>query len=78
MKNAIIPKDIVLGMPVVTVIGNCQVHIENYRNILEITDCRIKIMTKKGPLTVLGKRLSVQYYNEDDLIIDGFIQHIEL
>lgn len=78
MKNALIPKDIVLNMPVVTIVGNCQVHVENYRNILEICDNKIRIMTKKGPLTITGKKLSVRYYNEDDLIIDGFVQNIEL
>lgn len=71
-------KDIVLGLPVITIVGNCQVHIENYRNILEISDCKIRIMTKKGPITVIGQRLQVEYYNEDDLVINGYILNVEL
>lgn len=71
-------KDIVLGLPVITIVGNCQVHIENYRNILEISDCKIRIMTKKGPITVIGQKLQVEYYNEDDLVINGYILNVEL
>lgn len=71
-------KDIVLGLPVITILGNCQVHIENYRNILEISDCKIRIMTKKGPITVIGQKLQVEYYNEDDLVIKGYILNVEL
>ncbi|MGN0480134.1 MAG: YabP/YqfC family sporulation protein [Lachnospiraceae bacterium] len=71
-------KDIVLGLPVITILGNCQVHIENYRNILEISDCKIRIMTKKGPITVIGQKLQVEYYNEDDLVINGYILNVEL
>lgn len=73
-----IPKEVILKLPVVTAVGNCEVHVENYRSIMEISEESIKIMTKKGPLTILGKRLVVQYYGEDDLSIEGFIKCIEL
>lgn len=71
-------KDIIRGEPIITIVGNNSVHIENYRNILEINDCKVRIMSKKGPITVLGQNLSIEYYNEDDLIIDGYILNIEL
>ncbi len=42
------PKDVVLGASVVTVIGNGEISIENYRGILEYTGELIRVQTKKG------------------------------
>ena len=41
------PKDVVLGASVVTVIGNGEISIENYRGILEYTGELIRVQTKK-------------------------------
>lgn len=41
-------QDAVLGMPVITIIGCREVHIENFRTILEYSDTFVKMRTKKG------------------------------
>lgn len=40
------PKDVVLGAAVVTIIGAGEVCIENYRGIIEYTDVLIRVQTK--------------------------------
>lgn len=56
------PKDVVLGASVVTVIGNGEISIENYRGILEYTGELIRVQTKKGQIQVHGKGLQIEYY----------------
>lgn len=78
MKKEIIPRDVVLGLPVVTIVGNSCVHIENYKKIVEINSQKIRVETKKGVVVITGKGLVMSYYNDCDLSVEGFIQHIEL
>ena len=72
-----VPKDVVLGVPIVTVIGQNEVCVENYRGILEYTDKLIRIQTKLGKIHVLGRGLQIQYYNNDEMKITGHVMTIE-
>jgi sporulation protein YqfC len=72
-----VPKDVVLGVPLVTVIGQNEVCVENYRGILEYTDKLIRIQTKLGKIHVLGRGLQIQYYNNDEMKITGHVMTIE-
>ena len=69
-------QDAVLGMPVITIIGCREVHIENFRTILEYSDTFVKMRTKKGCVSVSGKRLTIEYYNEEEIHITGFIESV--
>lgn len=71
------PKDVVLGIPVLTVLGDMEISIENYGGIIEYTDCIIRIRTKSGQIIITGKKLNVEYYTNDDMKIHGRIDSIE-
>lgn len=78
MANASeLPKDVVLGMPVLTMMGQLEMSIENYRGIIEYTNSLVRIQTKIGQIRVVGKRLQVDYYTNDDMKITGRIESIE-
>ena len=51
--------------------------IENYKGILEYTGEYIKIQTKNAKLTVYGKKLSIEYYTNEDMKVVGFVKSIE-
>ena len=53
---ASMPKDVVLGASVVTMLGRNEVSIENYRGIIEYTDTLIRVQTKSGQIRLTGKR----------------------
>ena len=72
------PKDVVLGVPIVTIIGQDEVCVENYRGILEYTDKLIRVQTKLGKIHVLGRGLQIEYYTNDEMKIMGHITQIEL
>lgn len=71
-----IPKDIMLGSSIVTVIGNDEVWVENYKGILEYTSDAIILQGKKCQISISGKRLCIVYYTSDDMKICGFITAI--
>ena len=82
LKNKIaeasgLPKDVVMGQPVVTVLGRMELNIENYRGIIEYTDTLIRVQTKAGQIRITGKNLSVDYYTNDDMKLTGRIEAIE-
>lgn len=71
------PKDVVLGVPIVTIIGKCEVRIENYRGIIEYTENLIRIKVKDGQIRITGKNLQIEYYTNDDMMIMGNIEKTE-
>ena len=71
------PKDVILGVPLVTVIGQNETCIENYRGILEYTDKLIRIQTKLGKIHVIGRGLQIEYYTNDEMKIIGHVATIE-
>lgn len=72
-----IPKDVVLGLPVVTLTGQQELHLENYRGILEYTDVLIRIQTKVGQIKIAGKNLQVAYYTNDEMKVTGRITAVQ-
>lgn len=77
VSAANMPKDVVLGASVVTVLGTSEVCIENYRGIIEYTDTLIRIQTKGKQIRLCGKHLQIEYYTNDEMKIMGCICSIE-
>lgn len=82
LKNRIselseLPKDVVLGIPMLTMIGQMELIIENYRGIIEYTDILVRIHTKDGQIKVVGNGLKVDYYTNDEMKITGCIVSVE-
>lgn len=71
------PKDVVLKVPIVTVIGQIEMCIENYRGITEYTESLIRVQTKIGQIKIHGKHLQIEYYTNDEMKITGKILSIE-
>lgn len=72
-----LPKDVVLGMSVVTMLGQTELCLENYAGIIEYTEELIRIRIKHGQMKIIGKNLNVSYYTNDDMKITGCIECIE-
>ena len=71
------PKDVILGVPIISVTGQNEACIENYRGILEYTDKLIRIQTKLGKIHVTGRGLHIEHYNNDEMKIAGHITTLE-
>lgn len=72
-----IPKDVILGIPLMRLIGKEEFYIENYRGIMEYTPELIRIQTKIGQIHLIGKKLEIVYYTNDEMKVTGHIQRLE-
>ncbi len=68
-----LPKDVCLGALRVTLTGDTEAWIENYRGILEYTDQSILLQGKTCQVCFEGNRLSIDYYTNEDMKISGCI-----
>lgn len=68
-----LPKDICMGAMKVTLTGNREAWIENYRGILEYTEEQILLQGKTCQVCFEGARLSIDYYTNEDMKISGCI-----
>lgn len=76
MESLQLPKDICMGALRVTLTGNSEAWIENYRGILEYTDQMILLQAKTCQVCFEGTRLTVDYYTNEDMKISGCICNV--
>ena len=68
-----LPKDYVLGSAIVTITGQSEAYIENYRGILEYSQDNIMIQTKTCLISITGQCLVIDYYTNEEMKIKGTI-----
>ena len=73
-----LPKDYVLGSAIVTITGNCELLVENYKGILEYEEFYIKLSTKIGLININGFNLTLEQVTEDDISIKGKIESVSI
>jgi sporulation protein YqfC len=71
-----LPKDVALGVPILTVTGRRELVLENYKGILSYEEDQIQIQTKEGKVCVSGKGLKVAYYTDEEMKLTGRIHQI--
>ena len=72
-----LPKDVVLGVPILTLTGHYEVNLENYRGIQEYTEQQIRINVRSWQIRITGKSLEINYYTTTDMKITGKVEKIE-
>ena len=71
-----LPRELVMGDSVITMRGQNELFIENYRGILECCETSIWVSTKHFRLCIEGVDLSVAYYTNDEMKVTGKIEHV--
>lgn len=69
-----LPKDMMLGASIVTMTGNQEAWVENYKGILSYNDRQILLQGKTCQICFQGERLSIEYYTNEDMKINGCIR----
>ena len=72
-----VPKDVAMGIPILTITVTNDLCVENYRGMTESTDQIIRLQSKSGQIKITGKKLEVIYYTNDEMKIHGHIRTIE-
>ena len=72
-----LPKEIVLNLPLITLYGNEELNLENYKGVVEYTGERIRISTSKGILKIEGRNLLLKQVTSENISVTGGIMRIE-
>lgn len=72
-----LPKEIVLNMPKLTMLGNGDLIIENYKGILEYDEGVIRINTTSGTIKVAGQDIYIKEITAENIMIYGNIMSLE-
>ena len=71
-----LPAEVMLDLPLVSLIGLERMQIENHRGIIEYTATRIRVNTTAGVIRIEGEGLLVHDIGTDAICIDGTIRTI--
>jgi len=72
-----IPKDIVLDMPKITMIGQSEFYLENHKGIIEYSADRMRINLSRGFLELVGENLEINALLPDEMSVSGSIRSIK-
>ena len=72
-----LPKDVVLDVPKIIIVGRNEITIENHKGIISFKDDLIKINTKEGPLNIHGSKFEILYIATSTITISGFFNSVE-
>lgn len=72
-----IPKELISDVPRITLYGNKQLFLENYKGIVEYEDNKIRIKTHKGIIKLEGSGMTIKEITTEDIMVNGIINKIE-
>ena len=72
-----ISSDLQVIKPIITIVSNTFLSIENYVNIVEFDNNLIRIKTKEKIVKITGDKLVLKYINEGEIGIKGIIYSLE-
>ncbi len=70
-----ISKEVVLDTVVISMIGDRELTLENYKSILAYSDTCIRVKAKPYPVKITGKGLEIRNITRDLLYITGRIHY---
>lgn len=71
------PREVVLNLPRVEIVGNLQVSVENHQGILEYVSRRLRLNTTLGELVISGSNLVIRRIMRDSIHVEGNILRVE-
>jgi len=73
-----LPKDVVLDLPRITLVGNFQLTVENHRGVALYRREQIVIGCSGGRISISGRDLEIGYIYREEIAIAGHIQRVEI
>ncbi len=72
-----LPKDLVLDLPRLIIIGQKELYLENHKGIIEYSDSCIKINLARGFLEIIGEDMEIRLIMQDEVSIIGRIAKVQ-
>lgn len=71
-----LPRDIILNMPQIKVMGNNEIIIENHKGIILFEDSQIKINSGIGLISIYGSKFEVLFIGGSTITVGGKFKSI--
>jgi len=68
-----LPHEVLLDLPRVTLVGNVQLYIENYRGVISYDENQVRLSVNNGEIIIRGEQLQIKNLLEEELLIKGVI-----
>ncbi len=72
-----LPKEVVLDLPRLTMVGNLQLLVENHRGVIAYQEDELRIGVSNGELIIRGSGLQIKNLFTEELLIKGVIEKID-
>ena len=72
-----LPKDVLLGASIISMTGNTNILIENFKNIIKYETDLLLIQCKRNRIQIIGKNLKLEQYSKEELKVQGIIHEIK-
>lgn len=75
-ENLKLPKDVITGDVNIRIMGQSEVFVENYRYIIEYSECVLKLQCRNTKLKISGSKLVIEYYSRDEMLVKGNVHEV--
>ncbi len=72
-----LPKEIMLDLPLISLVGREEITLENYKGVLEYGEERLRVGTAAGILCLRGKELCLKQLSAECMVVTGKIEGID-
>ena len=72
-----LPGEIMLNLPLISLVGREEITIENYKGILEYGEETVRISTAAGILRMQGQGLCLKQLSAECIVMTGKIERVE-
>jgi sporulation protein YqfC len=72
-----LPKDIIMDVSKVIIVGTNQITVENHKGIVEYSEELIRVNTGSGIMKLFGRNLAIKTILQEEITITGEITNIE-
>lgn len=72
-----LPKELVLNLPKITIVGNKDMMIENYKGVMEFDSAVMSIKAGSCIIKITGEGLMIKEITSEDIILSGEIHGLE-
>lgn len=72
-----LPREVVLDLPRLILVGNSELFLENHRGIIEYDESKVRVGTRNGEIIIRGQGLQIRSMLQQELSLVGFIEAVE-
>ena len=72
-----LPREVMLDLPRITMIGNLQLYLENHRGVISYDQNQVRVAAKEGEIIIRGENLQIKNLMAEELVIKGSIECLE-